>query len=532
MLGQMMRMPLIVSAALEFAAKYHADAEIVSKTVEGPIHRYGFAEMARRARRLANALTGLGIKRGDIVGTLAWNGYRHVEIYYAVSGMGAVCHTINPRLFAEQITYIVNHAEDRYLFTDLTFVPLLESIQDELGGVKGVIIMTDRAHMPETTLKNPICYEELLAGQSERFDWPELDENEAASLCYTSGTTGNPKGVLYSHRSTLLHAMAECLPDAFNLSARDSLLPVVPMFHVNAWGTPYAAAITGCKLVLPGPNLDGGSLTALINGEAVTVTAGVPTVWFNLLNHLDKTGESLPSLSRVIIGGSAAPRSMLDAFLARGIQPVHAWGMTELSPLGVVNSPTRRTLSSANELAVKQGRPLFGIDLKLSGEEGEERAFDGASFGHLKVRGHWVCESYFREDSSSAHAESGWFATGDIATIDADGYMQIVDRSKDMIKSGGEWISSIDLENVAVAHPAVAEAAAIARKHDKWGERPIVIVTLKPGMTADPEELRAFFKGRVGKSFEPDEVIVTDTLPHTATGKLLKLDLRRLYGGG
>ena len=522
MLGEMMRMPLIVSAALEFAGKYHAGAEIVSRTVEGPLHRYGYGDMANRARKLANALGALGIGSGDIAGTLAWNGYRHVEIYYALSGIGAVCHTINPRLFTEQIVYIVEHAEDRYLFVDLTFVPLLEQIQDRLRKVKGVIILTDRATMPATSLANPICYEELIADHSDQIDWPELDEYSAAALCYTSGTTGNPKGVLYSHRSTMLHALSLCLPDAFNLSACEALMPVVPMFHVNAWGTPYAAAITGCKLVLPGPRLDGASLAELIRDEGVTVAAGVPTVWFNLLGHLDKSGESLPSLARVVIGGSAAPPSMLEAFSERGIRPIHAWGMTELSPLGVVNAPTRRTMSlpaaEKRALAAKQGRPLFGIDLKVNED------------GVLKARGHWVCEGYFREGPCAAHDESGWFETGDVATIDQDGFMQIVDRSKDLIKSGGEWISSIELENIAVAHPAVAEAAAIARKSEKWGERPIVIVTLKSGMTAEPRELREFFRGKVGKAFEPDEVIVTDKLQHTATGKLLKVELRRIYG--
>ncbi len=536
MLGQMMTLPLTISSVLDFAVRFHGKTEVVSKTVEGPIHRYGYADLAARAKQLAQAMGALGIGPGDIVGTLAWNGYRHVELYYGISGIGAVCHTINPRLFAEQISYIVNHAEDRYIFTDITFVPLLEKLADQLTKVQGFVVMTDRAHMPATTLPNVLCYEELLAGRPTTMEWPALDENAAAALCYTSGTTGRPRGVLYSHRSTVLHAMAINFPDAFGLTARDTVLPVVPMFHVNAWGTAYGAPMVGAKLVLPGPHLDGASLVQLMEEEGVTTTAGVPTVWLNLLAHIEETGRKPSRLSKVVIGGSACPPAMMEAFEKLGIQAVHAWGMTELSPLGVINHPTVGTEMLPEEqrkaIALKQGRPLFGIDIKVVDAAGQELPFDGAGFGTLKVRGHWVCDSYFRQERLATHDEPGWFDTGDVATIDANGFMQIVDRSKDVIKSGGEWISSIDLENIAIAHPAVREAAAIARIDPKWGERPIIVVVLKPGATATPQEIRAFYSGKVAKWCEPDEVLVADSLPHTATGKLLKTELRRIYGRG
>jgi fatty-acyl-CoA synthase len=533
MLGQMMQLPLTIPSLLEFAARYHGDCPIVSRTVEGPIHRYCYADMARRAKQLGNALRGLGLDESGIVGTLAWNGYRHLELYYGVAGIGAVCHTINPRLFVEQIVYIINHADDRYLFTDLSFVGLLEGIADKLKNVRGFIVLTDRAHMPATTLPNVLCYEELLADQPDKCEWRVTDENSAASLCYTSGTTGNPRGVLYSHRSTVLHSMAVNFADAFGLTARDAVLPVVPMFHVNAWGIPYAAPAAGCKLVMPGPHLDGPSLAQLMEDEGVTVSAGVPTVWLNLLAHIQKTGQRPSRLNRVVIGGSACPPAMMDDFEKLGIQTIHAWGMTELSPLGTINRPTRRSeglpKEKQHDVALKQGRPLFGVAIKIVDAAGEELPSDGTSFGTLKARGYWVCNGYFRQEPVAAHAESGWFDTGDVATIDADGFMKIVDRTKDVIKSGGEWISSIDLENVAVAHPAVREAAAIGRPDEKWGERPIIVVVLKPGATASAEEIRAFYRGKVGKWCEPDTVLIAESLPHTATGKLLKTELRRIY---
>ncbi|HXY22267.1 MAG TPA: long-chain-fatty-acid--CoA ligase [Burkholderiaceae bacterium] len=534
MLGQMMKVPLTIPSLLEFAARYHGDSEVVSKTVEGPIHRYSYAQLTRRAKQLANALRGLGLGEGDIVGTLAWNGYRHMELYYGVSGIGAICHTINPRLFVDQISYIINHAEDRYVFTDLTFVKLLEGMAEKLKKVRGFVVMTDRAGMPSTTLPNVLCYEELLAGQPETFEWRIVDENSAAGLCYTSGTTGNPRGVLYSHRSTVLHSMAVLFADAFALTARDAILPVVPMFHVNAWGIPHAAPISGCKLVMPGPHLDGPSLTSLMETEGVTISAGVPTVWLGLLTHIKEVGKSPSRLNRVVIGGSACPAAMMEAFENLGVRVIHAWGMTEMSPLGVINSPTRRSeaMSPSERAAItlKQGRPLFGIDAKIVDATGKELPFDGTTFGSLKVRGYWVCDGYFRQEPVAAHSEPGWFDTGDVATIDVDGFVKIVDRTKDVIKSGGEWISSIELENIAVAHPAVREAAAIARPDEKWGERPVIVAVLKPGAAATADEIRAFYRGKVSKWCEPDAVIIVESLPHTATGKLLKTELRRLYG--
>jgi fatty-acyl-CoA synthase len=531
----MMDLPLTIPSLLDFAARYHGRSEVVSRTVEGPIHRYDYAALAQRTARLAHALRNLGVGEGDVLGTLAWNGYRHLELYYGISGLGAVCHTINPRLFMEQIVYIICHARDRYIFADLSFVGLLESIAGRIPDVKGIVLLTDRAHMPATTLPRVLCYEELLEGQPGHFDWPALDERSAASLCYTSGTTGNPRGVLYSHRSTVLHAMAINSMDAFGLAAVDAVLPVVPMFHVNAWGLPHAAPVTGCKLVMPGPRLDGASLAQLMQDEGVTVSAGVPTVWLNLLAHLRASGTRPDQLNRVIIGGAACPPAMMEAFAALGVRAVHAWGMTELSPLGVINNPTRETraLPAAEQaaIALRQGRPLFGIDIKIVDAAGAELPFDGVGFGNLKVRGHWVCDGYFRQDESAAHAEPGWFETGDVAAIDPHGYVKIVDRTKDVIKSGGEWISSIDLENVALAHPAVQEAAAIGRSDEQWGERPVLVVVLKPGASASAEEIRAFYRGRVVKWCEPDAVFLAESLPHTATGKLLKTELRRLYGG-
>ncbi len=534
MLGQMMNWSLTISKILEFAATYHADTEIVSRTVEGPIHRYGYGDAAKRTRKLANALGRLGVGQGDIIGTLAWNGYRHFEIYYAVSGIGAVCHTINPRLFPEQIAYIINHAEDRYLFVDLTFLPLVEKLLPHLKGVKGYVAMTDRAHMPAAcAIPDLICYEELVAPEADTIDWPELDEQTASSLCYTSATTGNPRGVLYSHRSTVLHSFGACL-GLESGSASNVVLPVVPMFHVNAWGVPYWTPMSGSKLVFPGPGMDGASLQSLMDAEGVTVTLGVPTVWLNLLNYLDSSGKSLNSVKRVVIGGSAAPAAMIEAFSKRGIQVLHAWGMTEMSPLGTVNTPkTKHAALKGEALAaheLKQGRPIFGVEIKIVGADGKSLPWDGVAFGTLKVRGPWVCSSYFRQPPLATHDADGWFDTGDVATVDPDGYIELVDRTKDVIKSGGEWISSIQLENIAVAHPAVREAAAIARHDDKWSERPRLVVVLKEGARATSDELRAFFEGKVAKWAVPDDVVIVEALPHTATGKILKRELREKYG--
>ena len=527
--GLMMNMPLNISALIQHADRCHGDTEIVSRTVEGGIHRYTYADAHRRSRQLANALTALGVKTSDRIGTLAWNGYRHLEIYFGSSGIGAVCHTVNPRLFPEQITYIVNHAEDTFVFFDLTFLPLVEKLAPHCKGVRGWVAMTDRAHMPASSL-DLLCYEDLVNAHSDEFEWPVLDENLASSLCYTSGTTGNPKGVLYSHRSTILHAYAACLPDALNLSARDVVLPVVPMFHVNAWGLPYSAPLVGAKLVFPGAQLDGASLVELFEAEKVTCSAGVPTIWLGLLQHVKAKGIGFGTLKRTVIGGSACPPAMIRTFEDEyGVQVLHAWGMTELSPLGTVNTFKSRHLewSEADRQALqnKQGRAIFGVDMKIVDEEGRELPRDGKAFGDLLVRGPWITREYFRGEGGDPLAD-GWFPTGDVATLDQDGFMQITDRSKDVIKSGGEWISSIDLENAAMAHSSVAEAAVIGVAHPKWDERPLLLVRLKEGATATREDMLKFFDGRVAKWWIPDDVVFVDSLPHTATGKLLKTKLR------
>jgi 3-(methylthio)propionyl---CoA ligase len=527
--GLMMNMPLNISALIQHADRCHGDTEIVSRTVEGGIHRYTYADAHRRSRQLANALLALGVKTTDRIGTLAWNGYRHLEIYFGSSGIGAVCHTVNPRLFPEQIAYIVNHAEDAFLFFDLTFLPLVEKLAPHCKGVRGWVAMTDRAHMPASSL-DLLCYEDLVNAHSDDFEWPVLDENLASSLCYTSGTTGNPKGVLYSHRSTILHAYAACLPDALNLSARDVVLPVVPMFHVNAWGLPYSAPLVGAKLVFPGAQLDGASLVELFETEKVTCSAGVPTIWLGLLQHVKAKGIGFGTLKRTVIGGSACPPAMIRTFEDDyGVQVLHAWGMTELSPLGTVNTFKSRHLewSEADRQALqnKQGRAIFGVDMKIVDDEGRELPRDGKAFGDLLVRGPWITREYFRGEGGDPLVD-GWFPTGDVATLDQDGFMQITDRSKDVIKSGGEWISSIDLENAAMAHPAVAEAAVIGVAHPKWDERPLLLVRLKEGATSTRDDMLKFFDGRVAKWWIPDDVVFVDALPHTATGKLLKTKLR------
>ena len=534
MRGLMMNRPLLISSLLEHGAAVYHEREIVSRTVEGPVHRYTLAEAHRRTRQLANALAALGVKAGDRIGTIAWNGYRHFELYFAVSGMGAVCHTMNPRLHPSQLVYVVNHAEDALLFVDLTFVPLVEAVAEHLKPVRGIVIMTDRAHMPQTKLANALCYEDLVLAHSDVFSWPEFDEDTASSLCYTSGTTGNPKGVLYSHRSTVLHTLAISLPDCLGLGEREAVLPVVPMFHVNAWGLPYATTMTGAKLVFPGPRLDGASLTELLTDEAVTIAAGVPTVWINLLQYWQQTGGAVPSLHTVVIGGSAAPRSMIEMFQEQyGIAVLHAWGMTETSPLGSV-SRLKPSLRDAGQdvryrTQLKQGRPPFGIEMEIVDEQNRPVPRDGHAFGELKVRGPWVCSGYYRLDQSPAHAGDGWFATGDIATIDADGYMQITDRSKDVIKSGGEWISSIDLENAAAGHPDVLQAAVIGVPHPKWSERPLLLVVPKPGTSPTKESVLEFLRGKVAEWWLPDDVVFEKELPIGATGKVQKSKLRERY---
>jgi acyl-CoA synthetase (AMP-forming)/AMP-acid ligase II len=530
MLGLMMHRPLLISSLLRHAEQNHGLQEVVSRRVEGDVHRYAVRDLAARARRLANALAHHGIRRGQRVATLAWNGYRHLELYYAVSGSGAVLHTLNPRLHPDQVTWIADHAEDRILFFDLSFLPLVEAIAHRVKTIKTFVALTDRAHMPAaTTLPNLLCYEKLLEMQSEDFEWPELDENTAASLCYTSGTTGDPKGVLYSHRSTILHTYGAALPDALNCSARDVVLPVVPMFHVNAWGLPYIACMVGAKLVFPGPWLDGKSLHDLFESEGVTFSAGVPTVWQGLLAHVASNGLKFSTMRRTVIGGAACPPAMLRAFQEDyDVHVLHAWGMTEISPVGTVCALKSRHLAlSAEErraIQAKQGRAVFGVELKTVGEDGRELPRDGRTSGELMVRGPWIAAAYFRNDSTPTI--DGWFPTGDVATIDEEGYIQITDRSKDVIKSGGEWISSIDLENIAMAHPSVAMAACIGVSHPKWDERPLLVVVRKPQASVTRDELLGFYAGKIAKWWTPDDVVFVDSIPLGATGKMQKNKLR------
>jgi 3-(methylthio)propionyl---CoA ligase len=532
--GLMMKWPLLVSSLLQHAERNHGNREIVSRRVEGDLHRYNYRELAARARRVASALRGCGLVAGDRVGTLAWNGHRHMELYFGVSGQGAVIHTINPRLHADQMVWIANHAEDRLLFFDLSFLPQVEAIAARTPSIRQYIAMTDRAHMPTTRLPVPLlCYEEWLEGVSDEFDWPLLEEETAAALCYTSGTTGHPKGVLYSHRSTVLHSYAGALPDSLNCSECDTILPVVPMFHANAWGLPYIGCLVGAKLVFPGPHLDGKSLFELFEAEKVTLSAGVPTVWQGLLAYMEHSGSRFSTMRRSLIGGSACPSSIIQTFEDRyGVQVLHGWGMTELSPIGTISALKARHLDlpRAEQLAVKgrQGRALFGIEMKVIGPDGRELPRDGKVSGELLMRGSWVAASYFRGDNHSQLID-GWFPTGDVSTIDADGYMQITDRSKDVIKSGGEWISSIDLENIAMAHPGVTMAACIAIAHPKWDERPLLVVVGKTGVAPTRDELLRYFDGKVAKWWVPDDVVFVDSIPIGATGKMQKNKLREQF---
>ena len=538
--GSMMQLPLLISSLLVHAERHHGEQEVVSRRVEGDIHRTTFRELASRSRRMANALSRLGVKSGERVATLAWNGYRHFEVYYAASGSGAVLHTLNPRLHPDQLSYIADHAEDKVLFFDLTFLPLVEAVAGRLKTVKRFVAMTDRAHMPAASkIPELLCYEELVEAESDRFAWPELDEAQASSLCYTSGTTGNPKGVLYSHRSTVLHTFAIALPDALSLSARDTILPVVPMFHVNAWGLPYAACMTGAKLVFPGPGLDGKSLYELFETERVTLSAGVPTVWQGLLTYVESNRLRFTTMKRTIIGRSACPPAMMKTFQdGYGVSVLHAWGMTEMSPVGTVailkGSQADKSPEERFAIQAKQGRAVYGVDMKIVDGEGKELPWDGKVSGELMVRGPWVVAKYFKDEGGDPLVDDaqghGWFPTGDVATIDADGFMQITDRSKDVIKSGGEWIGSIDLENIAMAHPKVAMAACIAARHAKWDERPLLIVVKKPGAELTRDELLAFYEGRIAKWWTPDDVVFVDAIPLGATGKMLKNRLREQHG--
>jgi 3-(methylthio)propionyl---CoA ligase len=532
MFGLIQDQPLLISSLIQHADRHHGATGIVSRSGDGPLHRYTIRDAHARAKKLAQALIRLGIAPGDRVATLAWNNHRHLEFYYAVSGTGAVCHTINPRLFHEQIVFIVNHAEDQAVFFDLVCREAVEKLKPHCPCVKHWVALADRAAMAQAPA-GTLCYEDLIAPERDDFVWPVFDERLASSLCYTSGTTGEPKGALYQHRSTVLHSYGTALPDCLNLSARDVICPVVPMFHVNAWGLPYSAMLVGAKLVLPGPALDGKSIYALFESERVTMSAGVPTVWFGLLNYMAERKLRFSTLQRLVIGGSACPPTMIGRFEDEyGIEVVHAWGMTEMSPVGSFAQPKEKhrhaETAALRAVKAKQGRVIPGIDMKIVDGEGGELPWDGKSAGDLMVRGWWVASAYFKHPPGSA-LRDGWFPTGDVATIDADGYMQITDRSKDVIKSGGEWISSIELENIAVGHPAIAEAAVIGVPHPKWGERPLLVAQLKAGVQITCDELLAFYRGKTASWWIPNAVVFVDALPHTATGKLLKTELRRRF---
>ena len=535
MLGLMQDWPLLISKVIDHAASQFGNKEIVSRSVEGPIHRETYRDLRGRSLQLAKSLTRAGMKKGDRIATLAWNTYRHLELWYGITGLGGIYHTVNPRLFDDQIVYIINHAEDRLLFLDLTFVPLVERIASRLTTIEQFIILTDAGHMPASSLRNAVAYEDYLAQSDSDFAWAVFDENTAAGLCYTSGTTGHPKGVLYSHRSNVLHAMAHVAPDFFNISSHDSVMPVVPLFHANSWSLGFSAPMAGARLVMPGAKLDGPSLHELLETERVTMTAAVPTVWLALLDHLNRSNGQLTTLKRVAIGGSACPRAMTEAFEKQyGVTVAHAWGMTEMSPLGSFCS-IKPELAGLDDdalytLKMKQGFPTFTVEMKITDDEGVALPHNGTTFGRLKVRGPAVTRQYYGSDETVLDAD-GFFDTGDVATIDPYGYMHITDRSKDVIKSGGEWISSIELENLAIAHPAVAEAAVIGVHHPKWDERPLLIVVRKKDVPLEREEMLAFFEGKIAKWWLPDDVVFVDDIPHTATGKIQKTELRNLFAG-
>jgi fatty-acyl-CoA synthase len=536
MLGLMQDWPLLMHRIIDHAAAVHGGRVVITRSVEGPIHTTNYAEIRARALKVAQRLTKDGIKLGDRVATLAWNTWRHMEAWYGITGIGAIYHTVNPRLFPDQIIWIVNHAADRVMITDLTFVPLLEKIADKLPTIERYIMLTDAAHMPQTTLKNAVAYEDWIGEADGDFAWVEFDENTAAGMCYTSGTTGHPKGVLYSHRSNVLHSMIAATPDAMSCSSRDVILPVVPMFHANCWGLALTTPMVGATLVMPGAKMDGASIYELLNTYKVSFTAAVPTVWLMLLQDLEKTGQKLPYLKRVVIGGSACPRAMTKTFQEiYGVEVIHAWGMTEMSPLGSLCTmkPEYAALTGEARLDVemKQGHPPFGVEMKITDDSGKPLPWDGKTFGRLKVRGPAVAKSYYMMEGDPVFEEDGWFDTGDVATMDHYGYMQITDRSKDVIKSGGEWISTIDLENLAVGHPKVAEAAVIGVSHPKWDERPLLVIVLKKGESASKEDILGYMQGKIAKWWMPDDVVFVDEIPHTATGKIQKISLRERFKG-
>jgi fatty-acyl-CoA synthase len=534
MLGLMQDWPLLCHRVIDHAAINHPERAIVSRSIEGPLHSITYPELRTRALKLAQRLARDGVRKGDRVATLAWNTWRHLEAWYGILGVGAIYHTVNPRLFPEQIVWIINHAEDRVMMTDLTFIPLLEKLADKLTSIERYVVLTDAAHMPKTTLRNAVPYEEWIAEADGDFTWASFDENTAAGMCYTSGTTGNPKGVVYSHRSNVLHSMVAIQPDMVGLSSREVVMPVVPLFHANGWSLALTAPMAGASVVMPGMKLDGPSVYELLNQFKVTCTAAVPTVWLMLLQHLEATGGKLPHLKKVVIGGSACPRAMTKAFQdVYGVEVIHAWGMTEMSPLGTVCTlkPEYAGFTGEARLDVqqKQGHTPFGIEMKITDDSDRELPWDGKTFGRLKVRGPAVAQAYFKGEGGEILDPDGFFDTGDVATIDRYGYMQITDRSKDVIKSGGEWISSIDIENLAVGHPKVAEAAVIGIRHPKWDERPLLVIVLKKDQTATKEELLGFLQGKIAKWWMPDDVVIVDEIPHTATGKIQKITLRERF---
>ncbi len=539
MFGLMQDRPLLLSGLIDYAARYHGEREIVSRVADGSINRSTYAEVARRARRLAAALGRLGVGYGDRVATLAWNGFRHLELYFGVTGAGIVLHTANPRLFPDQIQYIIEHANDRFVFFDLSFAGLVEELAPRLPQVEGYVALCARAGLPAVNVPNLLCYEDLIAAEADDYAWPSFDERTASTLCYTSGTTGNPKGVLYSHRSQMLHTLAACAADVMAVSVRDSIMPIVPLFHANAWGLPFAAAATGAKLVLPGSQLDPESLFALLAEEEVTLAGAIPTIWLNLFTWIEQNRDRLDlsriKLTRVLSGGTAVPRSTVQKFEENfGAFVLQAWGMTETSPIATIGSLLPKHvglgLEDRYDIQALQGRMLIGCEVRLVDDAGAPLPNDGATVGELQVRGPWVISGYFRGEGGEVLDKDGWFRTGDVAAITPDGYVQITDRSKDVVKSGGEWISSIEIENLAVGHPAVHEAAVIAARHPRWQERPLLLVLPKPGASVSKDEMLAFLDGKIVKWWMPDDVVVVDALPHTATGKLLKTKLRQEYG--